>query len=87
MKLRNPLNLQALIGAGINLPFKRGFFKLEVGYRIGLKNFVNTKNRYTAEPDNVFQYYYTDNDFLFNQFNFNVGYYYKFYKPEKLNAK
>jgi hypothetical protein len=79
---RNTFTLSALAGAGMKYHVTHGFIFGDIRYFFSLMNIVKTSMRY-SQPDNVFNYYYIDNDFKINNWQFTVGYCYTFYKPRK----
>lgn len=78
--------VKPVIGAGINYNLNHGNLYLDIRYDIGLMNHINTDKKIEENQDIIdaqWTYAYRDNYFRINNICFSIGYFYKFYKPEK----
>lgn len=80
---REPLNISAIAGAGVQLPIGGGFVALDVRYAYGITN-VNSKTTAFNNASLALDYGYADNIFSVNSLSVTVGYIYNIFKPKKL---
>jgi hypothetical protein len=89
--LRNKLNYNAIIGAGIKLKnvLGKGYIIIEGRYTHGLRNIVNPAKRAQSlsDSDLVYTFLHIDNDFTMNTFAISIGYTIPQYKPKILRKK
>jgi hypothetical protein len=83
LKRRVPLQICAVLGAGISYNLPRGNLALDFRYNIGFLN-QTAKNRLDMNNlDTQFYYYLDESDISSNAFCVSLIYAYKFYKPQK----
>jgi hypothetical protein len=83
---RVPFQVKPVLGAGINYNLKHGNLYFDVRYNFGIMNHVNINKKIEDNQDifdALWTYEYRDNYFKINNLCFSIGYFYKFYKPEK----
>lgn len=78
---RKPLNISAIIGAGLKYNIKRGYLMFDLRYHFGFVNQTVTENR----NNNLkwAKYDYIDDDFTLNNFFISLGYVHPFYQTKK----
>jgi len=81
-KLRNNINYELFVGAGIKLKVKRNYFTVNVRFSSWLRNVVDLENRY-ANQELTYRYGHVDDDFSFNKLGFYVGYEKNIYSPKR----
>lgn len=79
---RISLDLFLQAGGGLKYKTRGGFFFAELRTNAGFFNQVIRKG-YTAEEQELGNYFYADDDFRLNALNFTLGYTQIFYKPSK----
>jgi hypothetical protein len=82
LKNREPYNVWALGGAGLQYKALGGYFHFSLGYKYCLMPFVKNGNRY-ADNNLLYYYQYIDDDFRVNQFYCSLGFTKIFYKIKK----
>jgi opacity protein-like surface antigen len=70
-------------GGGVKIKSMKGFIVLDYKQAYSLSNAVKPEMRY-SEPTLVYKYGYIDDNFLFRNAMFSVGYIVSFYKPKIL---
>ncbi|QHT66037.1 PorT family protein [Rhodocytophaga rosea] len=89
--MRNRLNYNAIIGAGIKLKnvIGKGLITIEGRYTHGLRNIVNPEKRAAGlyNSDLVYDFLHIDNNFTMNTFSVSLGYIMPQYKPKVLRKR
>lgn len=60
-----------------------GYFFLDARFNLGIRNSVDTKDRYIND-ELLYRYGYLDDDYKLNNYTVSIGYIKNFYKPKKL---
>ncbi len=69
---RSAMNVQGLLGVGLNIPLKRAFLSVEASYSAGFLQSNMGEKRYDNQ-DVLWILYHVDSDFRVNQILLNVG--------------
>ena len=69
---REQINMLAIAGVGVRIPFKRTFFFMEADYTAGGLIYNIGENRY-QNGDLTWLLYHVDSDFILQQFTFSMG--------------
>ena len=69
---RSRMNLQGLLGVGVNIPLQKAFLSIEACYSAGFFQTNKGQNRYDNQ-DILWTLYHVDSDFRVNQLLLNVG--------------
>lgn len=69
---REQINLHAMAGVGVRIPFERTFFFIEADYSIGGLVYNIGESRY-QNSDLTWLLYHVDSDFILQQFAFSMG--------------
>lgn len=80
--LRETLHFSGIIGAGVCYNLKKSYLMLDVRYNLGFSNHVKKSARNTNSEMWSF-YYYDENEFSVSDLRITLGFFYKFYKPQK----
>ncbi len=83
---RSQLTYSFVAGAGILLPIKYNFLKVDLRLMQGMKNIVNEDNHY-GNNELIFRYAYIDDYKRINNFILNVGFVKPLYKPRKRRSR
>jgi len=87
--LRKSLTHSIIVGVGIKRRIKYNYLLLEVRYKFGLSNMLNTANQFESlnadSRDYLYRYGIVDNDQRLNNITISVGYVWPQYKPRKKN--
>ncbi len=86
MDQRKSLTYSFVAGAGILIPVKYNFIKVDLRLIQGMKNVVNENNHY-GNNELIFRYAYIDDFKRLNNFLLNVGFVKPLYKPRKIKRK
>lgn len=84
---RNSTQFWGVLGGGICFNLKKSSLMLDLRYNQGFTNYVNPTKTNLAKTDLRNNFGITENDFLLSNFWISVGYFYKFYRPEKRKTK
>ncbi len=84
--MRNPYNYYASAGLGIDYKKGRSMLTFGVRYNHSFAPTVNNENRYNNQ-EFIFKYAYIDNDILWHNISFSIGYAYPFYKARVKKIK
>lgn len=79
---RNKFDISVFGGIGVKYKIKRGNISIDIRYHQFLMNPVKDSERY-ANSENIFKYYYLDDNFLLSRVELSLAYVYLIYKPEK----
>lgn len=80
---RAPFNSAFFLGGGIKYKYKLEYFYLDLRYSFGIKNIVDSDNRFNTVNEGL-PYPYVDDDFRMDNLAISVGYIHPLYKPRKL---
>ncbi|MBA4054656.1 MAG: hypothetical protein C0490_08090, partial [Marivirga sp.] len=80
---RERLNGSFFIGGGLKYKYKLDYFYVDLRYAFGIKNVVDTENRFSSVSEGL-PYPYVDDDFRLDNLAISVGYIHPLYKPRKL---
>jgi hypothetical protein len=69
---RSRMNIQGVVGAGVNIPLQNAFFFVEAAYSVGFFQTNRAEHRYNNQ-DMLWVLYHVDSDFRINQLLLNVG--------------
>lgn len=69
---RSQMNMQGILGAGVNIPLQKAFLSLEVAYSAGILQSNRPEHRYNNQ-EMLWVLYHVDSDFRINQLLLNVG--------------
>ena len=69
---RSRMNMQGLLGMGVNIPLQNAFLSIEACYSAGLFQSNKVEGRYDNQ-DILWMLYHVDSDFRVNQLLLNVG--------------
>jgi hypothetical protein len=69
---RSKMNMQGVLGAGVNIPLQNAFLSIEAAYSVGFFQTNRPEHRYNNQ-DMLWVLYHVDSDFLINQLLLNVG--------------
>ena len=83
MDNRAKLNGSFFVGGGLKYKYKLEYFYLDLRYSFGIKNMVDTDNRFNSVNEGL-PYPYVDDDFRMDNLAISVGYIHPLYKPRKL---
>lgn len=81
---RTKVNVYGIAGAGLKYKISNaGFFLLDMRYVPGFTHIINMENNLGPHSEDIWRYYVTDSDILFNHFTFSVGWIYPVYASKK----
>lgn len=83
---RQSLTYSFVAGAGVLIPLKYNFIKLDLRIMQGMKNIVNEDNHY-GNNELIFRYAYIDDFKRLNNVLINVGFVKPLYKPRRIKRK
>lgn len=69
---RSRMDIQGLLGVGVNIPLQNAFLSIEAAYAMGFLQTNSGANRYNND-DILWILYHLDNNFRVNQLQLNVG--------------
>ena len=69
---RSRMNMQGVLGAGVNIPLQKAFLFVEAAYSVGFLQTNRAEHRYNNQ-DMLWVLYHVDSDFRINQLLLNVG--------------
>jgi hypothetical protein len=69
---RTRMNMQGVLGVGVNIPLQNAFLSIEAAYSVGFFQSNRAEHRYNNQ-DILWVLYHVDSDFRINQFLLNVG--------------
>jgi len=84
---RNLTQFSGVLGAGIGFNLKKSSLVFDLRYNQAFTGFVKVNAVNDASKQLKNDILITENDLLLNNFWISVGYFYKFYKPEKRKTK
>lgn len=84
--LRTELSYNVFAGIGVKYKVKNGYLMASGQYNVGMQDLLKPDSRYSND-NLLYKYGYVDSDFKTEHISINLGYYYSFYKPKKLDVK
>lgn len=76
-------NYWAVFGGGFRYKIPRAYFFVDIRYNLGLVNQVNMSSRNDGMNENIWLYYYMEDDFLLDDISISFGVSKTLYKPKR----
>lgn len=76
-------NYWGVFGGGLRYKIPGAYIFLDVRYNLGLANQVNSNSRNNGLDENVWLYYYLQDDFFLDDLSFSIGISKTFYRPRR----
>lgn len=84
---RNPINISAIVSAGLKFKLGGGFVVGEIRYYYGLTTINTVNSAYTLNDYLLFDNAYADNQMKLNSLSITAGYIVNVFNPKKLRAR